>query len=192
MSNRLSALAPLGYTGTNAAAPPNVFVINRKPNSQDYQNYTIGDIWVYIDKSVNPYNTEIYMLTSLYGNRAIWSLVTGGEEGIIVVDITTNDATPTALYSFPISAGNMVSLYGNVTAQRSDGSAGLTCCFNGGARRPGANAVLVGVPDMNVSTDNPDADVNLIVNGENLVLQVTGIAAQTWTWQFRGEFSIID
>jgi len=88
-SNRLSGgQSPLGYLGTNADTPPNAVTQPRAPTSSDYQNVSIGDIWLYINKTVTPYVTEVYMLTAFYGRTATWiQLSTGLNE---LKDLTGN------------------------------------------------------------------------------------------------------
>lgn len=72
MSNRLSGIASLGYQGTNAPNPPNLTYQRRDPTPNDWQNVSIGDIWI------NTTLLKIWMLVSLSGNQAVWQLLRGG------------------------------------------------------------------------------------------------------------------
>lgn len=88
-SNRISGgLSPLGYMGTNAPTPPNTTIVDRAPTTTDYKNLSIGDLWLFIDKTVSPYVTRVYMLSALYNRTATWiQLSTGLNE---LKDLTGN------------------------------------------------------------------------------------------------------
>jgi hypothetical protein len=77
VGNKLSlGLSPLSYLGTSAGSPPNVTVQTRAPLVGDTRNVAIGDIWVYVNRSISPHATYIYMLSSLADERAVWSSLT--------------------------------------------------------------------------------------------------------------------
>ena len=95
MSNGLSGSTPLGYQGTNAPTPPNITRHNRAPTPNNYQNFSIGDFWIYI---VDPRaNTNlIYVLLGVVGNVADWELLTGSVGALITLTGNTGTAFPSA------------------------------------------------------------------------------------------------
>lgn len=94
MSNRLSGgISTLGYLGTNAANPPNVFMNNKRaPTTNDWQNFSIGDIWIYND--IIPNTQVIYMLVSLSRNIAIWQDLGSGSSMLNSLSAGTGSANP--------------------------------------------------------------------------------------------------
>ena len=72
MSNLLSGISSLAYQGTNAASPPNFRVQKRDPISTDWQNFSLGDLWL------NDLNQNVWILVSLAGNVAVWQLLAAG------------------------------------------------------------------------------------------------------------------
>jgi len=64
MSNRLSSKGVLGYVGTDARNPLNVFYRKRDPLESDTALYTIGDMWI------NTITKQGWILVSLAGTLA--------------------------------------------------------------------------------------------------------------------------
>lgn len=85
MSNLLSGQSSLGYTGTNAPNPPNLYSVKRNPTPQDWQNFSIGDIWI------NYLTSVPFILVSLVGNVATWVTMSSATA---VESITGNSGGP--------------------------------------------------------------------------------------------------
>ncbi len=64
MSNRLGGKQGTAYLGTNANQPPNMTFNNRPPTQYDFQNHSVGDIWL---DSTAPDIQKVWMLVSLEG-----------------------------------------------------------------------------------------------------------------------------
>lgn len=62
MSNRLGGKQGTAYLGTNANQPPNWSFEIRDPNQYDFNNYSLGDLWL------NTVNFNVWVLVSLAGN----------------------------------------------------------------------------------------------------------------------------
>lgn len=98
---------------------------------------------------------------------------------------TTTNATPTTAATFSLGATPGVFTFDiqiaslNVTDVNGDGY-----FISGSARTNGATAVLCGTPDKIVNEEVVDtADANMVVSGNNVIIQVTGIVAKTHRWQ---------
>ncbi len=79
-SNRLNGLNPLSYLGVNPETPVPLFIRQRSPTINDYQNFTIGTAWVVTGQGVE--TEEIWQLVSLAEGIATWvQLYPGGGGG---------------------------------------------------------------------------------------------------------------
>lgn len=99
--------------------------------------------------------------------------------------VTTTDATPTTLISFPASgAAAVYNLQYKLAAFNATDVAGASYHVDAGARTDGATVTIF--PDSDF-VDNEEAsmvatDLNVINSGNNIILQVTGIAGKTIRW----------
>ena len=98
---------------------------------------------------------------------------------------TTTNATPTTIASFSLGATPAVFVFDiqissfNATDVNGDGY-----FISGSARTDGATAVLCGTPDKIINEEVSDsADANMIVSGNNVIIQATGIAGKTHRWK---------
>lgn len=99
--------------------------------------------------------------------------------------VQTTDATPTDLISIALAEGEMVILEARIGSVQSDFSDGFGSFVYAAARRAaGGNVTLVGTPIINILESDAATDVSVIADtvGQNIKIQVTGIAAQTWNW----------
>ncbi len=99
--------------------------------------------------------------------------------------VTTNDATPTTIASFSLGAIPAVFTFDiqiasfNLTDVNGDGY-----FISGSTRTDGATATLCGTPDKIVNEEVVDtADANMIVSGNTIVVQATGIAGKVHHWK---------
>lgn len=99
--------------------------------------------------------------------------------------ITTTDATPTTLVSFALGATPAVFTFDvqiacfNVTDVNGDGY-----FISGSTRTDGATATLCGNPDKIENEEVMDtANADMIVSGNNMVIQAIGIAGKTHRWR---------
>ena len=110
-------------------------------------------------------------------------------------EVQTTDATTTTLFSQTLNDNSSLVIEGQIVAAKQDYSASLVGDFNGGARKQGAAApVLVGTPTLNYSEDsttgNPQIDI--VVSGNDIELQVTGEAATTYNWEAFVRVQVLD
>ena len=77
MGNGLSGISSVAYQGTNAATPPNITTHHNRPTPNFYQNFQIGDFWVYIPLPPGN-NNELWVLMGVAANIANWVLIGGG------------------------------------------------------------------------------------------------------------------
>jgi len=103
----------------------------------------------------------------------------------ITGSVTTSNATPTTLATFSLGATPAVFTFDieiacfNTTDINGDGYSIFAT-----ARTTGAAANLCGTPDKVVNEEVADtADANLVVSGNNVIVQVTGIAGKTHNWR---------
>lgn len=103
----------------------------------------------------------------------------------ILGTLTTNNATPTTITSFSLGATPAVFTFDiqiacfNITDVNGDGY-----FISGSARTDGTTATLCGTPDKIVNEEVVDtADANMVVSGNTIIVQATGIAAKTHRWK---------
>lgn len=98
----------------------------------------------------------------------------------------TNDAVPKLLVAVPIALGRVTTVKAYIDAIRDTkaDALGAEVCFT--FYRPAAgNVTLIGVPIININTTNINADVQVTVDigTQSGVINVVGIAGQTWDWK---------
>lgn len=71
MSKRLTGLNPLAYIGVEAITPPQMYLADRAPRSNDSRNFNLGDLW--LDKNAE----NLYVLASLAKGVAVWVTSSG-------------------------------------------------------------------------------------------------------------------
>lgn len=114
------------------------------------------------------------------GTNSITLDVGGGSDNTV----TTTDATPTTLAFFTLAASEAVTFYADVVGAKADYSAAIGGNAEATARTAGGAAVMVGAPVINLNTDSGGSpDFNMVVSGNNLILQVTGEVATTYNWK---------
>lgn len=99
--------------------------------------------------------------------------------------VTTTNATPATIVTFALGAVASVFTFDieiscfNLTDVNGDGYS-----IFGTARTDGATATLCGTPDKIVNEEVMDtADANMVVSGNNVIIQATGIAGKTHHWR---------
>lgn len=100
--------------------------------------------------------------------------------------ISTNDATPTTIISFSLGATPGVYKFdGNIEAFNTTDTAGACYGFQAGIRTTGAAAILIGATFDDDIEEAAMATANFTVNvsGNNLLIQVVGIAAKAIDWR---------
>jgi putative hemolysin len=114
------------------------------------------------------------------GSNSITLDVGGGSD----TTVTTNDATPTTLKSVAVPNNQSITMYADIVAAKADYSAAIGGNVEATARRAGGSLTLVGAPVVNLNTDSGGSpDLNIVVSGNNFILQVTGEAATTYNWK---------
>ncbi len=103
----------------------------------------------------------------------------------ITGSVTTTDATPTTIASFSLGATPAVFTFDiqiasfNITDVNGDGY-----FISGSARTDGATATLCGNPDKIENEEVVDtANANMVVSGNNVIIQAVGIAGKTHHWR---------
>ena len=98
--------------------------------------------------------------------------------------VTTTDATPTTLVSIAVTTNQAITMDGDIIAATSTFSAAIGGNFLATARRAGGGLTLVGSPVINLNEDSGGVpDFNVVVSGNNLIVQVTGEVATTYNWK---------
>jgi len=124
-------------------------------------------------------------------NGGVVGTGTSNEVDVVVTNrirgtVTTADATPTTLSTFAMGATPGVYNFDiQVVAYDVTDTAGVGYFISGSIRTTGAGGVVVGTPDKitNEEASTTGCDANLIVSGNNAIVQVTGIAAKTINWK---------
>jgi hypothetical protein len=100
------------------------------------------------------------------------------------ISVQTTDATPTTLYSLAVSTNQAVTLYCDIIGATADYSAAIGGNVEATARRGAGSLTMVGSPVVNLNEDSAGSpDFTIVVSGNNLIIQVTGVAATTYNWK---------
>ena len=160
----MNGLNPLAYVGVEPSTPPELVREKRRPTQNDYQNYTVGTIWLVKDTE------EIWMLVDKKNNIANWTLTTSGDLTFLTDD--GNNAHPHL---------GIVTIIGGPNIDTS-------------AVPPGGSHLIIGLQDdvnihgnLNVGTLIPGgalladgAGLVSAANGADGQLLIGGAAAPTW------------
>src|SRR3954469_15234940 len=124
-------------------------------------------------------------LTGTFQYDGISAGYTGSEAQMRQTGVQTTDATVTDLVSIPLSQGDLLVLEARIGGFQSDFSDGIGCWVYVAARRAtGGNVTLIGIPIIDILESDSNTNVSVLADtsGQNLKIQVTGVAAQTWNW----------
>jgi hypothetical protein len=158
---------PTSFVTDNGIAVPaaNVLLVNGKTSTENNNNGIISKGGVAGTGTANELDVVVT-------NRIIGSA-------------TTTNATPATIASFSLGATPAVFTFDiqiasfNATDVNGDGY-----FISGSARTDGATATLCGTPDKIVNEEVVDtADANMVVSGNNVIIQAQGIAAKTHRWR---------
>lgn len=108
--------------------------------------------------------------------------------------VTTANSTPTTLSTFALGVTPGVYNFDiQVAGYDITDTAGVGYFISGSVRTTGAAAVLVGTPDKitNEEASTTACDANLIVSGNNAIVQVTGINAKTINWRSLSQYIFV-
>ncbi len=108
--------------------------------------------------------------------------------------VTTANATPTTLTTFALGATPGVYNFDiQISGFDVTDTAGCGYFISGSVRTTGAAAVLIGTPDKitNEEAATTACDANLIVSGNNAIVQVTGIAATSINWRSLSQYIFV-
>lgn len=99
--------------------------------------------------------------------------------------VTTMDDSLTTLASFSLgSTAAVFSFNIEIVSFNMSDINGDSYAIFGAARTDGTTAVVCGIPDKIVNEEvMDDADANMIVSGNNLIIQVKGLIGKTFHWR---------
>jgi hypothetical protein len=95
---------------------------------------------------------------------------------------TTVDATATTVTTIPLADNSVYEIIAEASARRTDVADRAGMIRIGLFYRAGAGAVQQGSTNTPFSEGNSNPNVTFAVSGNNVLVQVTGVAAQTWNW----------
>lgn len=127
--------------------------------------------------SVNP--VDGYVLTSDASGNASWEVLPPSET---VVTVQTSDAAATTLASVAVGTNSVVTISGRIAAANAAYTDSTGGEFSAVVMRAGAGASLTGSPYVVVDATS-SASFNVVLSGNDLIVQVTGIAATTYNWK---------
>jgi hypothetical protein len=99
--------------------------------------------------------------------------------------VQTTNATVTDLVSIALAEGESIILEAKIQGFQSDFSDAIGSRVLASARRAtGGNVTLVGLPVIDILESDANTNVTVFADtvGQNLKIQVTGVATQTWNW----------
>jgi hypothetical protein len=94
---------------------------------------------------------------------------------------STANATPAVSLTYPIADGTVAFVKAKVVALGPTGDASVFE-IRGGVKRSGGGATLIGSPEVFAREDDALTDANITVSGNNVQVEVTGIALTTINW----------
>jgi len=106
--------------------------------------------------------------------------------------VTTTDATATTIYTLATTTARMYRLFVNVSANRNDGSAVMATSWSFVVKNVGGT--VTELQDAVIGTgfdDSAGVSISGAVSGTDYLIQVTGIAAQTWNWEVSIDATIV-
>lgn len=112
----------------------------------------------------------------------------------VTATVTTTDASPTTLLTFPLGAfAGTIIAWGDITTYSPTLLSGSSYTFEGAALTNGAAGTEIGVENKN--TFEPPvlaaADFEISVVGNNAVITVTGLAGETINWSALFNFRFV-
>jgi len=123
------------------------------------------------------------------------SLYITSASGGNVFTATTVDATPTTLFLFAVPASAAIVIYTTIVGARADYGAAIAGTINGGARRGAAGSTaFIGVPTVNFDQDSGGGSTlsfTMLISGNDIIVQVTGVAATTYNWKGYVEYQAL-
>jgi hypothetical protein len=141
----------------------------------------------------------IYNTTGLTGTRMVvvdanGQLGTDTAAGPVTYSVQTTDATPTTIFNQTIAEGEAVDVSCLMIAAVPDYSEGLAGKLNGGARREtGMSTTIIGSPIVDYSEDITGSPTfTLTTSGNDVIIQVTGVAATTINWKASVTILLLD
>ncbi len=107
--------------------------------------------------------------------------------------IVTTDATPTPFISVNVPAGRTVIITATIAATGNTGTASFGGTIALTVFRPtGGDVALVGFPTINSNTTSSANIIGTVDVGlEDAVIQVVGVAAQTWNWSATYQYFLV-
>lgn len=178
MSVRLQNNVAYGLTDALLNVPLLPIVANRAPTTND--KAPIGTIWVFKAQNL------AYVITSIVNDEATWVIISQGSADFTTYTLQTSDATPTAIIVFSPAPSSGSSFLINFAVMQDDFSHGGGGILQGTIRRGSAGApVVVGFIELVFNDDTAGGvlDANLVVVGNTVELQVTGINATVFNWK---------
>lgn len=120
--------------------------------------------------------------------------LTISDDDLIQGNVSTANAVPTTCISFPLGAspGTYV-LDGRLTGFDITDTAGGSYFFSAGVRTTGAAAILIGTSFGTIFEEAAmvAADFDIIVVGNNLIVQVIGIGGKNINWSAEFEYQFV-
>ncbi len=119
--------------------------------------------------------------------------VTGSLTNRLSGTVTTSNATPTTLISFPLPAVGTYTFDLNIAAYNTTDTLGASYSVFLGAKRLGGTASKLNLEDkvVNEEVGMEACDVSVTTASNNVILQATGIAAKTINWNAVGTYVYI-
>lgn len=176
-------------SSTSAPVPPAVptsFVTNINSPS-----IPIANVENVVGGTVTTNNANGVQTDGSSGSNTLTIQLTNRVQGLV----TTSNATPTTLAT--LALGSTPGVYNfdiQIVGYDLTDAAGVGYFISGSVRTTGAAAVLVGTPDKITNEEagvTTAADANLVVSGNNAIVQVTGIAGKTFNWNTLAQYIFI-
>jgi hypothetical protein len=182
----MSQAGSLDPSGSNPSIPTSF-------ETQDGTAVPVGNIIIFEGDSTNVDDDNgIRVIKGAAANEVLVQLTNTN-----FAQVTTTDATPTTIATISLGGDEgtyivrdgFISCY-NVTDQLS-----AAYSFEGCARTDGSSGFLIGnsTNPENVYEDTgmEDCEINISISGNDLIVQVTGLASKTINWEMNFKYSFV-
>jgi len=130
----------------------------------------------------------VYAATRMTGMRAVAQDSYDIQGGAQLIEVTNRNKSTSATpvnWDLPLTSGNTYHFNLIVAGVKSDGSA--IACYSRRVSAKNVGGTVTIVNNQTIGTDyedNASTDIAITASGSNVRISMTGIASETWRWQF--------
>ena len=177
MSIRIHQNVVYGLTEALTNVPLLPIVANRAPTTRDMA--ALGTIWIFKPQNI------AYVLTSVVNNEATWVNITQAPGDFVRYEVQTMNAVATPIATFAMAPSSAINIWANVAATESDYTGAGAWISQATYHRDALGGpVLTAYTPLIANEDfgGGDPEINFVIVGNTVEIQVTGIAGTVINW----------